>query len=42
MNVSFYRPASSDFITRFDRFPAPRLFRPLFFWPFKFEIELPL
>jgi hypothetical protein len=29
------------FIPRFDRFPAPRLFRPLFFWPFKFEIELP-
>ena len=29
------------FITRFDRFPAPRLFRPLFFWPFKFEIDLP-
>jgi len=38
----FLPPRVRGFITRFDRFPAPRLFRPLFFWPFKFEIELPL
>jgi hypothetical protein len=30
-----------DFITRFDFFNGPRLFRPLFFRPFTFEIALP-
>ena len=40
-NVSFYRPASAIFITRFDRLPAPR-HSDHSFLAFRTEIERPI